>query len=129
MNNLPFFKRAMSLHRSIMLTAIGFGAGLAILLTIGGIPHRAADAAEVPTVLIENYQFLPNSLTVPIGTTLTWINKDSEVHTVTADNTPPTFKSPGLDTDDKFSFTFNKAGVYSYHCSLHPHMTGKIVLQ
>ena len=129
MNNLPFFKRAMSLHRSIMLTAIGFGAGLAILLTIGGIPHRAADAAEVPTVLIENYQFLPNSLTVPIGTTLTWINRDSEVHTVTADNTPPTFKSPGLDTDDKFSFTFNKAGVYSYHCSLHPHMTGKIVLQ
>jgi plastocyanin len=50
------------------------------------------------------------------------------VHTVVADDSPPTFKSTGLDTDDSFSFTFSKAGTYSYHCSVHPHMTGKIVV-
>jgi plastocyanin len=64
-----------------------------------------------------------------MGTTVTWTNRDFDVHTVTADDTPPTFKSAGLDTNDTFSFTFNKAGTYAYHCSLHSHMTGKIFVQ
>jgi plastocyanin len=122
-------KRPANVRRLAVLSAITFGASLAILLTIGGIRYHAADAAEEPVILIDNYQFSPSSQTVPAGTTVTWINKDSDVHTVTADGTPPPFKSPGLDTDDKFAFTFTNAGTYSYHCSLHPHMTGKIIVQ
>ena len=85
--------------------------------------------AEESKVTIDNFTFSPGTLTVPLGTTVTWTNRDNDVHTVTADDTPPTFESAGLDTDDTFSFTFNKAGTYPYHCSLHPHMTGKIVVQ
>ena len=129
MNNFPFLGRPLGRRRSIVGGAIGFAACLAILLAIGGIGHRAADAAEIPTVLIDNFQFSPKTLTIPVGGSVTWINRDSDVHTVTADDTPPTFKSAGLDTDDKFSFIFNKAGTYSYHCSLHPHMTGKIIVR
>ena len=78
---------------------------------------------------IDSYSFAPGSLTVPVGTTVTWTNRDSEVHTVVADDAAPGLRSAGLDTDDSFSFTFAKAGTYAYHCSLHPHMTGKIVVQ
>jgi plastocyanin len=88
-----------------------------------------AQASEARDVTIDNYTFSPGTLTVPLGTTVTWTNRDFDVHTVTADDTPPTFKSAGLDTDDSFLFTFSKAGTYSYHCALHPHMTGKIVVQ
>jgi len=129
MSNLPFLERPLSLRRSIVLGAIGFAACLAILVAIGGIRHRSADAAEASTVQIENYQFLPNTLTIPVGASVTWINRDGDVHTVAADDTPQTFKSAGLDTDDKFSFTFTKPGTYSYHCSVHPHMTGKIIVR
>ena len=129
MNNLPFLKRPVSLRRSIVLAAIGIAACLAILLAIGGIRHRLADAAAIPTIQIDNYQFLPNTLTIPVGASVTWINQDGDVHTVAADDTPQTFKSAGLDTDDKFSFTFTKPGTYSYHCSVHPHMTGKIIVR
>ena len=120
MSNLPFLERPLSLRRSIVLGAIGFAACLAILVAIGGIRPRSADAAEASTVQIENYQFLPNTLTIPVGASVTWINRDGDVQTVAADDTPQTFKSAGLDTDDKFSFTFTKPGTYSYHCSVHP---------
>jgi len=80
-------------------------------------------------VTIDNYSFSPGALTIPAGTTVTWTNRDSEVHTVVADDNAPSFKSAGLDTDDSFSFTFNKTGTYAYHCSLHPHMTGTITVQ
>ena len=130
MNNLhSYFNRSASLRRSIVLTAVGVCAALALLLAIGGIGYRAADAAEASTVQIENYQFLPNTLTIRVGGSVTWVNRDGDVHSIAADDTPPTFKSGGLDTDDKFSFTFTKAGTYAYHCSLHPHMTGKIIVQ
>jgi plastocyanin len=129
MANFGSSMRPAGVRRLVVLSAITFSAGLAILLTIGGIRYHAADAAEEPVILIDNYQFSPNSLTVPAGTTVTWINRDSDVHTVAGDSTPPAFKSPGLDTDDKFTFTLTNAGTYAYHCSLHPHMTGKIIVQ
>jgi plastocyanin len=118
-------KRPAGRRRAIVMAMIG----LAILIALGGIRQLEAAAAEMPVVQISNYQFSPNSLTVPVGATVTWINKDLDVHTVTSDDTPPAFKSAGLDTDDKFSFTFSKAGTYPYHCTLHPHMTGKIVVR
>ena len=118
--------------RPIALGVIALCCGLAFRVDPGGLQLWAtgvAQASESREVTIDNYTFSPGTLTVPVGTTVTWTNRDFDVHTVTADDAPPTFKSAGLDTDDSFSFTFNKAGTYSYHCSLHPHMTGKIVVQ
>ena len=123
-----FFERLAGSRRPIALAVIGFGASLAILLALGGAPHSSA-AAEAPVVVIDNYMFMPDTVTIPVGGSVTWVNHDSDIHSIAADDTPPTFKSAGLDTDDKFSFTFTKAGVYLYHCSLHPHMVGKIVVK
>ncbi len=85
-------------------------------------------AAPAPSVIkIDNFVFGPAVATVPVGTTVTWVNEDDIPHTVVA--TDKSFKSKVLDTDDKFSFTFTKAGTYDYFCSIHPHMTGKVVVK
>jgi plastocyanin len=90
------------------------------------ITAPVAVQAEDMTVKIDNFTFSPQSLTVKAGTTVTWTNEDDIPHVVAG---PPTFKSKALDTDDKFSFTFTTPGTYSYFCSLHPHMTGSIVVE
>jgi len=64
---------------------------------------------------------------VKAGTTVTWKNRDDIPHTVAA--VTKAFKSKALDTDDAFSFTFAAAGTYDYFCSLHPHMTGTVVVE
>ncbi len=78
-------------------------------------------------IFIDNFSFSPSSLTIPAGTKLTWTNKDDVPHNVI--NTDNKFASPVLDTDQKFSFTFEKAGDYGYYCSIHPRMTGKVIVQ
>ncbi len=78
-------------------------------------------------VKIDNFSFGPATLTVPVGTTVTWTNRDDIPHTVVSSD--GVFKSKALDTDEKFSFTFSKAGTYSYFCSIHPKMTGKVIVQ
>lgn len=78
-------------------------------------------------VKIDNFSFGPETLTVPVGTTVTWTNRDDIPHTVVS--TDGVFKSKVRDTDEKFSYTFAKAGTYPYYCSVHPKMTGKIVVQ
>ena len=78
---------------------------------------------------IDNFSFGPVALTVPAGTTVTWINRDDMPHTVVSKDDSKTFKSKVLDTDEKFSFTFSKAGTYPYFCSIHPKMTGKVIAQ
>jgi len=80
-------------------------------------------------VKIDNLSFGPVTLTVPVGTTVTWINRDDIRHTVVSTDDSKTFKSKVLDTDEKFSFTFSRAGTYPYFCSIHPKMTGKVVVQ
>lgn len=78
-------------------------------------------------VKIDNFSFSPQVLTVAPGTKVTWVNNDDIPHTVVS--TTDVFKSKALDTDDKFSFTFDKAGSYDYFCSIHPKMTGKVVVK
>jgi plastocyanin len=90
-------------------------------------PQLAAAAAG--TVTIDNFAFAPAILTVAPGTKVTWNNKDEEPHTVMSADGGMTFKSPALDTDDKFVFTFDKSGTYKYFCSIHPHMVGTIVVK
>jgi plastocyanin len=72
-------------------------------------------------------RFSPGVLTIKVNTTVTWTNKDLWAHTVTADN--GLFKSGKLGSGDTWSYTFNKAGEYPYHCDIHSHMKGKVVVQ
>jgi len=91
-----------------------------------GAPQAAGAAAEVK---IDNFSFGPADLKIAAGTTVTWVNHDDIPHTVVSTDEPKLFKSKVLDTDEKFSFTFSKAGTYAYFCSIHPKMTGKVIVQ
>jgi 3',5'-cyclic-AMP phosphodiesterase len=85
------------------------------------------DGSNERQVSISNFTFDPATLEVRAGTKVTWTNHDDTPHTVTS--TEKRFSSPALDTDDHFSFTFATAGEYPYYCSIHPRMTGKVVVQ
>lgn len=89
----------------------------------------AAQQPQSAEVKIDNFSFGPAALTVSVGSTVNWTNRDDIPHTVVSTDDPKAFKSKVLDTDDKFSFTFTKAGTYAYFCSVHPKMTGKVVVQ
>ena len=102
---------------------------MAVMLLMAASPGSSAKAPQ-PTsakVKIDNFSFGPASLTVAVGTTITWTNRDDIPHTVVS--TDKVFKSKVLDTDEEFSFTFDKAGTYPYFCSIHPKMTGSVVVQ
>jgi amicyanin len=86
--------------------------------------QQKIDATEVK---IDNFSFGPVELKVPVGATVTWTNRDDIPHTAVSSD--KIFKSKVMDTDEKFSFTFSKPGTYEYFCSIHPKMTGKIVVQ
>jgi plastocyanin len=100
------------------------------LLLFAGLPSVTANdqpTAANTEVKIDNFSFGPETLTVPVGATVTWTNKDDIPHTTVS--TDGAFKSKVMDTDEKFSYTFTKPGTYSYFCSVHPKMTGKVVVQ
>jgi amicyanin len=110
----------MSFARAAMVAGLlGCATGVSV-----GVACAAAGAAAVR---IDNFTFADKSLTVKAGTTVTWTNQDDIPHTVTSTNNQ--FKSKALDTNDTFSFTFTTPGNYEYFCSLHPHMTGTIVVE
>ena len=91
-------------------------------------PQQMA-AAQPGTVTIDNFAFAPALMTVVPGTKVTWNNNDEEPHTVTSADGGATFKTPALDTNDKFSFTFDKPGTYKYFCSVHRHMVATVVVK
>jgi plastocyanin len=80
-------------------------------------------------VSIDNFTFTPQSLTVSPGSKVTWVNHDDVPHTATASDKPRAFDSGALDTDQQYSHTFDKPGVYPYFCAVHPHMTGTIIVK
>jgi amicyanin len=77
-------------------------------------------------VSISDFKFNPATLTIPAGTTVTWTNQDEEPHTIAAKD--GSFHSPGLDTHGTYSYTFTNPGSYDYICSIHPFMTGTVVV-
>jgi plastocyanin len=105
----------------IILMAFALGAAVACAV--------APLAAQTPAVavVIDNFVFSPERLTITVGTTVTWTNHDDIPHTVAAKDRA--FKSKVMDTDESYSFTFATPGEYTYFCSLHPHMTGTIVVE
>jgi amicyanin len=111
--------------RPIIASSV-LGAVVGSVLAAGVLLARAEDTPNAVT--IDNFSFAPATLTVKAGTTVTWINKDDIPHGVGATNNAFK-KSPALDTDDKYSFTFTTPGTYQYFCYLHPKMVGTIVVQ
>ncbi len=119
--------------------------GLVILVTllVGACSNSATTAPSAASpggapgaqsVTIQNFSFQPTSLTVRVGSTVTWTNKDGTGHTVTADD--GSFKSNTIRTGTtydmtgtSFKQTFTKAGTYSYHCSIHTSMKGTITVK
>jgi plastocyanin len=85
-------------------------------------PSMASNA-----VSMKNTQFVPPTITVPAHTTVTWTNGDGFAHTVTSDN--GLFNSGNVNGGGSFSFKFDTAGTYTYHCTIHAGMTGKVVVQ
>jgi plastocyanin len=100
------------------------------LISLQAVPSGVAAApasAGKAEVKIDNFSFSPVALTVKAGTQITWTNRDDIPHTVVSNG--HTFKSKVLGTGEKFTFTADKPGTYSYSCSIHPNMTGKVVVE
>jgi plastocyanin len=87
----------------------------------------AAEGAAPNRIEVKDYRFMPITLTVQAGEQVTWVNKDDEPHTVVSDS--GLFRSAAMDTDESFSFKFDKPGTYRFVCSIHPRMVGTIVVK
>jgi plastocyanin len=118
--------------KNIWFASVATPVTIAALLLLAGSPSVTASnndqaSAANAAVKIDNFVFGPQTITVPAGTTVTWTNGDDIPHT--AVSTDGVFKSKVLDTDEKFSYTFARAGTYSYYCTIHPKMTGQVVVK
>ncbi|HEX7139836.1 MAG TPA: cupredoxin family copper-binding protein [Vicinamibacterales bacterium] len=142
-------------RRGVLQSIVCIGTGVMLILTVGALKRmpiahasheaahgagglrfvRVADAvleadtlaADGKQVVVDNFSFAPATAAVPVGTTVTWTNHDDIPHNVV--NPDQKFKSPVLDTDETFSHTFDAAGTYKYYCSIHPRMTGQVVVR
>jgi plastocyanin len=95
--------------------------------TASPAPAAAGDASASTVVTAHEFMFAPASLTIPAGATVTWTNKDEEPHTIVSES--GLFRSGAIDTNESFSFKFEKPGTYHYACSIHPRMIGTIVVR
>jgi plastocyanin len=111
--------------------AICVAAAVLLSLAAGGFlaTHGVAATAQDVAVAIDDFAFGPAVLKVRRGTRVVWTNKDDEPHTVVADGDPHLWRSPPLDTDDSFSFVFDKPGTYKYFCTIHPRMQGTVIVE
>jgi plastocyanin len=107
-------------------TSIATALAVAILAVANASPAVSVQSTGTE-VQIDQFAFAPQQVTVKAGTTVTWINDDDAPHTVASSTR--LFKSKALDTKDRFSFTFTTPGIYEYFCSVHPHMTGAVVVE
>jgi plastocyanin len=119
----------MRIRVCIARWAVPAVAAAILLFAVGRSSVASAQQAPAASVevKIDNFSFGPAAITVAVGTTVTWTNRDDIPHTVVSDD--KVFKSKVLDTDEKFSYTFAKPGTYPYFCSIHPKMTGKVIVQ
>jgi len=117
------------IRKAVWITGLLLTAMVATLLLSAASSYSSTKTPQPTTaeVKVDNFSFGPATLTVAVGTTVTWTNRDDIPHTIVS--TEKVFKSKVLDTDEKFSFTFDKAGTYPYFCSIHPKMTGSVVVR
>ncbi len=79
-------------------------------------------------VVMENIAFSPSTITISVGDTVTWRNDDDVAHTVTSD-TGDELNSGNLSPGETYQNVFNQAGDYPYHCTIHPVMTGTVIVE
>jgi plastocyanin len=99
------------------------------MVILGGMEvyvPSAAETLDATKIVVKDFMFMPTPLTVKAGSTVTWTNMDDEPHTVVSDT--GLFKSGGMDTNESYSFKFDKPGTYHFTCSIHPRMVGTIVV-
>ena len=109
------------LFRGSWIRRLLVGTGL-FLVAIGN------DLAGTSIVNIKAHAYTPATVVAAVGDTVTWVNQDDDPHTVKSSEPDGVLKSPALDTNDRYSFTFAKPGVYKYFCTLHPQMQGEILV-
>jgi plastocyanin len=114
------------LRRVLGLSRMSFH-GVNHPIAITDVPLEAEmQTVDGHQVVMDNFSFTPDTASVPVGTTVMWTNHDDVPHTVVS--TEQKFKSPVLDTDERFSHRFDAPGAYQYFCSIHPKMIGRIVV-
>lgn len=100
---------------------------VAMLWWIAACSLSTAGTPDPTRIMVKDFMFAPVSLTVKAGSTVTWANMDDEPHNVVSDT--GLFRSGAIDTNENFSFKFDKPGTYHFTCSIHPRMVGTIVVQ
>jgi len=102
-------------------------AALSLVALVLFAPTAGAQGKTM-TISIKNFAFDPSNTTVSPGTTVTWVNNDQTAHTMTATNPAGVFGSGTLQPGQSYSFKFDKPGTYTYHCEIHPDMTGTVTV-
>ena len=100
---------------------------VAMLCWVAPCSPSAAGTPDPTRIVMKDFMFVPMGLTINAGSTVTWANTDDEPHTVVSDT--GLFRSGAIDTNESFSFKFDKPGIYHFTCSIHPRMVGTIVVQ
>ena len=112
------------------LVSLGCGAATEVKATAAAAaPSEADSRATEVKVKVDNFTYDPPTLTINVGTKVTWTNHDDVPHTVTSTTKPRLLESPALDTDDSFSHVFKEPGTYKYFCAVHPKMTGMVIVK
>jgi plastocyanin len=114
-------KRALVLLTALTLALAACGSDE------GGSDTTTGGGGGEERVEIVDFAFSPATLTVPVGTSVTWENGDTVGHTATSDD--EVWDSDTVAPGDEFSFTLDEAGTFSYFCKIHPSMTGSIVVE
>jgi plastocyanin len=114
----------MSPGRSRAVLTLG---SVTVLWLVAAISPSSAVPPDSTQIVIKDFAFTPNSLTVKAASTVTWVNKDDEPHSMVSDT--GLFRSGAVDTNETYSFKFDKPGTYPYHCALHPRMVATIIVQ
>jgi len=115
------------MRAGVLGLCLAIGAPLSGCTSAAAPPQPAAFPAVQAEVTIRDFSFSPASLTVPVGATVRWKNLDGEPHTIRS--AAELFRSGPLDQDDGFSFRFDKPGTYRYVCSIHPQMSGTVIVK
>jgi plastocyanin len=115
--------------KSLMRQTLAAAAVTALLAGVGGALAQQPVAARSAEIVIENFKFLPTTLTVAPGTAVTWNNHDEEPHNIVNIDQPRRFRSPAVDGGEKYTFVFDQPGTYKYICAVHPHMEGTVIVK
>lgn len=113
----------------VLVAVIGYFGYKSSYKTSSGNSTRSntTSQSQPNTVSLENLSFQPGTLSISVGDEVTWTNNDSAMHTVVADDS--SFQSGQLASGISFKHVFSASGTYKYHCSIHPSMTGEIIVK